>query len=277
MNSYFDKALEWLNKHQTYSSSNTDIKISYVSHPLGDGDGFATRVYRLVNRIVPLLLRGDVVVLEGGFRGYTDNKLGFISLFKPFSNEVGVELPEWEKFPPKDLLQKSYEWWLGVVMYYFLRPNQTLDTYIQNIKNELSYEHIGLHLRYGDNNYGRSIDIKKYKDLVNEMDEYKCMYIATDSSMALNYFLSDQTSGLKKVFQKNTFSLDMSRPGTSAAEILIRNEKQEWITRVATEVICDILLLSECSVLIGLKVSQVTNVAKLIGLARGNIAKYYEF
>ena len=67
-----------------------------------------------------------------------------------------------------------------------------------------------------------------------------------------------------------------SRPGTSAAEILIRNEKQEWITRVATEVICDILLLSECSVLIGLKVSQVTNVAKLIGLASGNIAKYYE-
>jgi hypothetical protein len=273
MTTDFNDALNWLIIHQKYTNENINNReLTYISHPDWDGDGFATRVYRLVNRIIPIILKGNIVILTKGFRGYTNHIIGFTSLFLPFAEKVEIN-NEWEKLPPKKLLNKSYDWWFGVIAYYFLRPNETISEYIDEMREELKQNsYIGLHLRYGDNLYGNEISLEKYKEIVKKFKTPNEMYISTDCSKSLNEIIK-YFSNKKIFYQRNYKSIDMSTIGTSLASILLHNEREPWIIDISKEVICDILLLSECNILIGLSVSQITNVARLIGIARGNISE----
>lgn len=268
MSKEFLDAISWLDNHQTFSPDDPNVEIADISHPQGDGDGFATRVFRISEKIVPLILGGRVVRLSGGFRGYTDATEGFTSLFRPFCREDETNT-SWQKFPPENIIDKDYVWWMGVVIFYFLRPVDDIQKYIDNLRP--AGEFLGIHLRYGDNHYGLRIGISKYIQL-SKMFHHEYMYIATDSSAALEAFSGFQNA----TYQKDALSIDMSRPGTSAAGILIRNETQKWIRNVSKEVIADILLLSEAKILIGLSVSKITTLAKLIGLSRGNLTDIVE-
>jgi hypothetical protein len=270
MNLEFEYATAWLDRHQICAPTVPSASFADISHPSYDGDGFATRVFRIVHRIVPLILEGKVVRLFGGFRGYTDAEEGFTSLFKPFCRETEEGGEEWEEFPPKELRQKPTDWWIGVVAFYFLRPLEETEKRTEEL--EPSEEFVGVHLRYGDNYFGRQISISRYSELVDSL-ECKNKYVATDSSEALAHFqkLYPDISA-----QTNALSLDMSRPGTSAAWFLVRNEKEKWVLRVAREVLIDILVLSKAKFLIGLSVSKITTLAKLIGNARGNIQQVFE-
>jgi hypothetical protein len=61
----------------------------------------------------------------------------------------------------------------------------------------------------------------------------------------------------------------MSRPGQSAANIMIRNEKNsELVMKIAYEVMADILILSNSTFLIGIMTSQITKIAAAMAHVR---------
>lgn len=268
----FTLALTWLHNHQHPTLSSPTMNIVYMSHPLGDGDGFATRVQRLVSRIIPLLLEGHIVILTGGFRGYTNHTIGFSSLFESFGsipmNTTPNQPSSWEQFPPEHLRNKSFDWWFGVVSYYFLRPSIEIVRYIETIRSKLPDKYIGVHIRRGDHNYGRSIPIQTYIQTI-QFYPFDVLFLATDNSESIQECESIIHKSI--IYQPNCKSIGMSYPGQSTSNYLITHETETWVIDIAKEVICDILLLSESTILIGLHSSQVTNIARLIGLARGNI------
>lgn len=268
----FTLALSWLYAHQHPNLYEDNMKIVHLSHPLGDGDGFATRVQRLVSRIVPLLLEGHIVILTGGFRGYTHHQIGFPSLFESFGsvpmNTTTIQPSSWEQFPPEHLCNKSFDWWFGVVSYYFLRPTMEISSYIQTIRSKLPDKYIGVHIRRGDHNYGLSIPIQTYIQTIQSYS-FDVVFLATDNAESIQdceYIIHKSI-----IYQPNCKSIGVSYPGQSTSNYLITHETETWVVDIAKEVLCDILLLSECTILIGLHSSQVTNIARLIGLSMGNI------
>ena len=258
----WERALKWVINHQN-PPENEVITIVEMSHPISDGDGFATRVKRFVTKIIPVILKGDVVVLRGGFRGYTDSR-GFESIFQPF---FSYGTGRWERFPPNDL-PADRNFWFSVVAWYFIRPSEEVKRYIDTVRENLPEKYMGVHLRYGDNHYGRKVPIEEYVSFVKQYD--LPVYVASDSSEAMAKF----GDSVKFHSQGQTKSIDMSRPGQSAANHLIRNEKEPWIIDVAKEILCDMILLSESENLIGIRVSQVVLVAGQIGMYRKTLKDF---
>ncbi len=288
-------SIKWLYYHEHPSSITTDMNIVILSHPRGDGDGMATRMGRLVGRIVPHILKGDIVILQGGFRGYTHPVTGFESLFEPFSNIKknldgkyiifeNQSLLDWEKNIPASLEKKSKDkkWWYGVILNYFMRPNIDLKKYIDDKFSRLNIpsNYIGMHIRRGDNSVGLKYGFEDYyKVLTDEIIPFwkknditpssPTVYLATDSLEILSRF-SDEFDEFRMAFEK-TDSLDMSRPGQSAANIMIRNEKNaDFVLKIAYEVMADIMLLSNSVFLVGIMTSQITKIAAAMSHVREN-------
>jgi len=144
--------MDWLKAHQHPDCETEAMNFVTMSHPTADGDGFATRVKRFMQRVLPLIMQGDIVLLEGGFRGYTHHTQGFDSVFMLFGSRPGSSaaasplspgssvpalapstalVPSaapslssaWPHLPPAELKDKSKTWWYGVLCAYFLRPN----------------------------------------------------------------------------------------------------------------------------------------------------------
>jgi hypothetical protein len=291
----YTTAMKWLNNHQHPPSLEGNMNIVILSHPRGDGDGLATRIGRLVGRIVPHILKGDIVILEGGFRGYTHPEIGLESLFEPFSNikkgnDGKYTLSNvnnsfvWKKNTP--LFSKGQKWWYGVILNYFMRPNPDLERYIDlkmerlNISSDKKY--IGLHVRRGDNSIGLKYNFEDYygiltKEIIPFWRENKStplipkVYLATDSSEILTKFSDKKCVDFEMTFEK-TISLDISHPGQSTANIMIRNEKNiKAVQVIGYEVIADIIILSRSVFLMGIMTSQITKVAAAMAHVRGNI------
>lgn len=295
----YPEAIKWLYNHQHPSLITNEMNIVTLSHPRGDGDGLATRIGRLVGRIVSHILKGDIVILTGGFRGYTHPETGFESLFEPFSN-IKAEIDGtyiipndnfqnndhfvWEKSTP--LFSKGEKWWYGVILNYFTRPNTDLQKYIDSKMERLGIlrlKYIGMHVRRGDNSVGLKYGFEDYYKVLNEevlpfwkendTNPIPIIYLATDSSEILSRFSDKKlkSRSFSVAFEKTT-SLDMSCPGSSAANTMIRNEKNaEFVMKVAFEVVADIILLSNSCFLVGIMTSQITKIAAAMAHVRGNV------
>jgi hypothetical protein len=293
----YQLSIDWLTSHQNPSKITDDMNIAVLFHPRSDGDGMATRIGRLVGRIVPYIMKGVIVILEGGFRGYTHPETGFESLFKPFSNirkdkdgkyfisDNSVATSEWVQDIPPSLKDKNKNWWYGVILNYFLRPNESLGKYIQDKMARMSIlpntKYIGLHIRRGDNPVGLEYELGDYLDVLRKQvipfwkgkqlaPPIPNIYVATDSSDILKIISFKKFEDFQLVLEP-TQSLDMSYPGQSAANIMIRNENDvELVMKIAYEVIADIIILSNSAFLVGIMTSQITKIAAAMAGVRGN-------
>lgn len=187
----YARAMAWLHRHQ-HPKKETDCEsdnIVELSHPLSDGDGFATRAARLMGRALPHILSGKVVVLKGGWRGYTSAPMckgkGYECMFRPFSRcslegTLRRDIPNSHKnsfekktarkkdidrlMPPKDLLKRGRGWWLGILLNFFLRPNKRVQALVSQRAKELgitkSDNYVSMHVRKGDkmNSHGHSFE-----------------------------------------------------------------------------------------------------------------------
>ena len=224
----FTFGMEWLHRHQHPKVMKSGMRFEEVAHPTSDGDGFATRVSRLILRIYPMILRGDVVILTGGFRGYTHHEQGFGSVFLPFGSKPPsiVEIDEdeddeedeevtgnnnWPRLPPPQMQKQKKDWWFGLLCAYFLRCNDTMrEKVLAAMPSPLSLhagtalttmsvptfaqcpKFIGVHLRYGDNLIGNAVPITAYIDAARyafSAFRLNTVYVATDSSKAFGEFV----------------------------------------------------------------------------------------
>lgn len=194
----FKDAIEWLDKHQ-FPCDCSKPKLFPVQHPRGDGDGYATRLGRLATRILPHLLDGEVFVVSGGFRGYTDAEAcgdrGLECVYKPTSSclpdgtlrsDVQCSSDGNSKSarrPPMRLVKHGRAWWFGVLLFYMQRPNQDLVDFIHEKVSPLPYVpmlepdhgitppenerdkcYLGVQIRKGDKNEARPFKDKDYKE-----------------------------------------------------------------------------------------------------------------
>ncbi|EGD72651.1 hypothetical protein PTSG_04386 [Salpingoeca rosetta] len=199
---HFQQALQWLHEHQ-FSCDCSKSTIFALEHPYGDGDGYATRLGRLATRIVPRLLEGEVFVVSGGFRGYTDTELcgdrGLECVYRPTSSCLPkgaqrTDVPcnsmssRSAGKPPKHLLKHGHAWWFGVLLYFMQRPNQDLVSFVQEHVKPLPYIpllqphhgaitpederascYIGVQIRKGDKNEARPFKDKHYTEQADFM------------------------------------------------------------------------------------------------------------
>lgn len=294
----YEEGLKWIFNHQHPDILNKDEYI-ILSHPWHDGDGLATRINRLMRRCIPYILTGKVVILSGGFRGYgctdpNDSK-GFTKFFQPFCRfnknleEISDEFTpykDWEsnyRNVPDYLSSKEQNWWLSVLITYFMRPSDLLKEYIDLKTNYLNLPdcYIGLHIRRGDHPRGLKYTSEDYIKIIDEKiltlwrnvygDKPAVVYLATDDK-EIAHSLSDKYSGCSILTDKRgIYSHNISHLGQSASNTLIRNSNQEWTIVATLEVLSDIHLLSKSSYICGLMVSQVTLLSVLIGKVNSNL------
>lgn len=280
----------WLLYHQHpsfYDQENTVI----IYHPWSDGDGLATRINRLMRRCIPLILSGKVVILTGGFRGYDSVKDGFETFLQPFSNydqdgqpkTISTELTHidrdvYEKnfrYPPDHLVNNDENWWLCVLCKYFLRPNDTLNQYINNLPED----YIGLHIRRGDHPRGLKYNYQDYLKIIDDKiiplwkasfpDKDPVIFLCTDDLTAAKALANYDK--YKIITNQSTISQRISKPGLSAAENIMVNVDQEWVYKAALETYADILMLSGGRYICGLMLSQVTIIASLTSMANNRL------
>eukprot|EP01147_Barroeca_monosierra_P009037 gene9037-1363_t len=243
---HFQQAMQWLFEHQ-HPCNCSEVAIFALEHPKSDGDGFATRLARLVTRIVPHLLEGAVFVIDGGFRGYTDtdhcDSLGLECIYQPVTScQINGKQrrdpacnPNWSRSsrkPRKHLLQHSPAWWFGILLYFIQRPSANLSKFIQeNVQplpnapllrpqfgmersgTDISTCYISLHIRKGDKNEARPFIDDDYIVRAKQMASLFLKFVMasryTDTTRkVLVYVATDDKNTAKHILEQQAIGVE---------------------------------------------------------------------